>query len=173
MQKRVIVHCAASQNRFLSLAIGFTVLICSHTTKAGPLYALPKGVEPKITSSDRTSGLRLTKKEWVSLHIHTTVWEIAQLRPPKNAKSRIGEVAPVLTIVKQRSLGIDRRFDYAANSGFAVTIEHPRGTAKSTIYSIEQDDSFLDAFRFTESDEVEGFSDDEIANAKRYRGAAK
>jgi hypothetical protein len=160
MKKQFLLCCAAT--------LGLTILLCSEISIAGPMYMFPKNVEPKITSFDRKSGFTVTKKEWRGEQVQTTVWEIAQMRPPK-PKSRIMEIAPVITIVKQRAFGGARRFDYVANSGLAVTIEHPRGTAKSTSYSIEKEDLFLDGFRFTENDEVEPFSDDEIAEIKRLR----
>jgi hypothetical protein len=162
MKRQSILACAT--------LLGLIVLLGSRISQAGPMYMFPKNVEPKITSFERKSGFRVTKKEWQSLQVQTTVWEIAQMRPPKG-KLRIGEIAPVVTIVKQRSFGVDRRFDYVANSGLAVTVEHPRGKAKSTAYTIEKEDSFLDGFRLTENDEVDPFSDDEIAEIKRLSGA--
>lgn len=132
--------------------ITLTILISSSVQSfSEPSFLYPKNVEPTITVEDeRESGLTLVKKEWNSLQINTTLFEVS------------ADDEQVLLVGVQNAFGIKRVSSYFPDSSFSVTVEHQIKPDDSIVYSIEKNNEFKDGFLFTANEELEPFPDEQI-----------
>lgn len=132
--------------------VAFAILMISSVQLfSGPTFLYPKNVEPTVTvNEERASGLQLAKKEWKSLQINTTLFEVA------------ADDEQVMLVVIQNAFGIKRIFSYFSDSSFSVTVEHQINQGDSIVYSIEKNNEFVDGFLFTADEELEPFPDEQI-----------